>query len=94
MIKISYIGDKPELTAYGTIFTKGKPEDIVDEAVIAKLSGNRFFEVEPEVEPKKEPTNKQMKELLESKDIEVPSGADKKKLQELLEANSLTLGVE
>lgn len=92
MTKITYIGEKPELTAFGTTFTKGEPENIENKNIIAKLSGNRFFEVEAEDEPKKELTNKQMKELLEAKDIDVPSGAKKEDLLALMEANNLTEG--
>lgn len=91
MADISYIGDKSEITAFGFEFTKGEPVRVDDHKIIEKLSGNRFFEVE-EAEPKKELTNKQMKELLESKNIEVPSGAKKEDLQELMKENNLNEG--
>lgn len=91
MTKITYIGEKPNLTAFGINFINGEAVDVKNKTVIAKLSGNRFFEVE-EKEQKTDLTNKQMKELLEANKIEVPSGANKEKLLELMKENNLPEG--
>ncbi len=92
MVKVTYIGEVGEVFTRGEIFKRNEATD-VDKEIAEKLSGNRFFKVEEE-EPKKELTNKQMKDLLEGKDIEVPSGANKEKLLELMEANNLLAGSE
>lgn len=90
MVKVTYIGEVDEVSARGKVFKRNEATD-VDKESAEKLSGNRFFEVE-EKEQKTDLTNKQMKELLEANKIEVPSGANKEKLLELMKENNLPEG--
>lgn len=52
MAQVKYHGEYPadadSITQYGYVFSGGKAVSITDKAVLAKLSGNRFFEVSGE----------------------------------------------
>lgn len=59
MAKVTYIGefpsDKDTITQYDYEFERGRSVSVDDASVIAKLSANRFFEVEEDSEPKRGP---------------------------------------
>lgn len=51
-MQFRYIGDKKTMCAFGYEFSGGAVVEVVEELVIAKLAGNRFFEAVKPAEKK------------------------------------------
>lgn len=84
MVKVTYRGSQKTTETQGHSFVNGEPTEIENEAVLSKLSGNRFFEISGKTSKAPAPTNDELKAQLDEAGIEYPSNAKKDELLGLL----------